>query len=311
MLPSELLRVLAFWEGHVMATLDLDQLRTLVAIVDTGSFTRAAEKVHKTQSAVSMQMRRLEDKLGRDIFTKDGRQSKLTEDGERLLHHARRMLKLNDDTLAMFDESEVSGVVRIGTPDDYADRFLPMIMARFSRSYPGAEVSVTCAPTPNLREALAADDLDIAIVTHVMQYRQASDEIIRREPLMWVASEQHCAEQETPLPLALGRPKCDWRQAALNALDKQSRSYRILYTSWNSTAVAAAVLSGLAVSVLPESAVRPGMRILSETEGFPSLPTCEIALIRNPQASAKVTNALAEHIKLSLNNLSATHLAAE
>ncbi|MDD7911388.1 MULTISPECIES: LysR substrate-binding domain-containing protein [Pseudovibrio] len=294
-----------------MATLDLDQLRTLTAIVDTGSFTRAAEKVHKTQSAVSMQMRRLEEKLGRDIFTKDGRQSKLTEDGERLLHHARRMLKLNDETLAMFDESEVSGVVRIGTPDDYADRFLPMIMARFSRSYPGAEVSVTCAPTPDLRAALANDELDIAIVTHVLKFRQETDEIIRREPLLWTASEQHCVESETPLPLALGRPSCDWRQAALAALDKQSRNFRILYTSWNSTAVSAAVLSGLAVSVLPESAIRPGMRILGEAEGFPDLPSCEIALIRNPNASANVTNALAEHIKSSLNNLSVTRIAAE
>ena len=128
------------------ALIDVDQLRTFIAIVETGSFTKAAEVVHKTQSAVSMQMKRLEERLGKPIFARDGRASKLTEDGDRLLDYARRIIKLNVEALAAFDDKELSGRVRLGLPDDYADRYLPEIMARFSRAYPGVELTVLHTP---------------------------------------------------------------------------------------------------------------------------------------------------------------------
>ena len=129
------------------ALIDVDQLRTFIAIVETGSFTKAAEVVHKTQSAVSMQMKRLEERLGKPIFARDGRASKLTEDGERLLDYARRIVKLNVEALAAFDDKDLTGRVRLGLPDDYADRYLPEIMARFSRAYPGVELTVACEPS--------------------------------------------------------------------------------------------------------------------------------------------------------------------
>ena len=116
------------------ALIDIDKLRTFIAIAETGSFTKAAEFVHKTQSAVSMQMKRLEERLDRPIFTRDGRASKLTEDGERLLDYARRIVKLNVEALATFSKTELSGRVRLGVPDDYADRYLPEIMARVPRA---------------------------------------------------------------------------------------------------------------------------------------------------------------------------------
>ncbi|WP_068081127.1 LysR substrate-binding domain-containing protein [Polycladidibacter stylochi] len=290
--------------------LDLDQLKTLVAIIDCGSFTRAAEKVSKTQSAVSMQMRRLEERIGKPIFERDGRNSKLTEDGERLLHYARRIVQLHDETLSVFDENVVSGSVRLGTPDDYADRFLPEILARFSRSHPQAEVQVVCAPTPNLKEMYEKGDLDLSIVTHVKKNAVANEQIIRREPLLWVGSERHFVEQEDTLPLALGRVTCDWRIAAISALEDVKRKHRVLYTSWNSTAVCAAVLAGLAVTVLPESAIRTGMRVLDESQGFPRLPICEIALLQNWTTPSVVADALADHIKSSLDNISLQSLPA-
>lgn len=289
--------------------LDLDQLRTYVAIAETGSFTKAADVVCKTQSAVSMQMRRLEERVGRVLFVRDGRLSKLTEDGERLLPFARRLVQLNDETLAVFDETELSGIVRLGTPDDYADRFLPEILARFSRSNPKAEVSVVCAPTPNLAKDLEDGELDVAIITHVQKRGRKGVEVIRREPLLWVSSARHAAELEDPIPLALGRATCDWRKAAIEALDKKERESRLLYSSWNSTAVGAAVLAGLAVSVLPESALRPGMRVLCEADGFPKLPECEIGLMRSWKKRSRVTEALVEHIVSSLDNLSVPQAA--
>ena len=289
------------------ATLDLDQLKTFVAIAESGSFTRAADRVAKTQSAVSMQMRRLEERVGKPIFARDGRQSRLSEDGERLLAYARRLLRLNDETLAAFEEAELSGRVRLGTPDDYADRFLPEILARFAASNPRAEVTVVCAPTPTLVEAMTAGDLDVAIITHVREKGPA--EIIRREPLLWVGSQRHAAHELDPLPVALGRPNCNWRRAALDGLELVGRRHRLLYVSWNSTAVGAAVLAGLAVSVLPESALRPGMRVLGEREGLPRLPEVEIGLLRARGASLPVVDALTGHIVSSLDNLSASALS--
>lgn len=284
------------------ATLDLDQLKTFVAIAETGSFTRAADVVHKTQSAVSMQMRRLEERVGKPMFSRDGRQSRLSEDGERLLAFARRLLRLNEETLAAFDEGELTGRVRLGTPDDYADRFLPEILARFAHSHPRAEVTVVCAPTPLLVETMGAGDLDVAIITHVREKGPA--EVIRREPLLWVTSQRHAAHQRDPLPVALGRPNCDWRRVALEGLEAAGRRHRLLYVSWNSTAVCAAVLAGLAVSVLPESALRPGMRVLGEHDGFPVLPPVEIGLLRARAQPSPVVEALAGHIVSSLDNLS-------
>jgi DNA-binding transcriptional LysR family regulator len=288
-------------EADMVYPLDIDQLRTFVAIADTGSFTRAADVVHKTQSAVSMQMKRLEERLQRPVFVREGRQSRLTEDGERVLDYARRILRLNFECLAIFNEEELSGRIRLGVPDDYADRYLPGILARFSRSNPRAEVTVVCEPSPMLVERVIAGDLDIAIVTHV-DGRDLS-EVIRVEQLLWVTAARGAVHEEAPVPLALGRPTCNWRSSATIALEQIGKPFRVLYASWNSTAVGAAVLAGLAVSVLPESAVREGMRVLSTADGYPALPTCQIGLMRSRHDRSSLSDALCSHIVQSLDSL--------
>lgn len=290
--------------------LDSDQLKTFVAIADAGSFTRAADMVHKTQSAVSMQMKRLEDRIGRPLFARDGRQARLTEDGERLLDYARRIVRLNLECVTSFSEADLKGRVRLGVPDDYADRYLPEIMARFSRSNPRAEVTVICEPTPMLIERIDEGDLDLAVVTHVASHK--GSQIIRLEPLLWVTSARHDVHEQDPIPLALGCHTCNWRQAAVEGLEAQGRRFRVLYSSWNSSAVGAAVLAGLAVSVLPESAIRSGMRVLGAADGFPALPTVRIGLVKNLLEPSALTDALAGHITQSLDNLSSIRtLAAE
>ena len=289
------------------ALLDIDQLRTFIAIADSGSFTRAAEVVNKTQSAVSMQMKRLEERLERPIFARDGRASKLTEDGQRLLDYARRIVKLNVETLAAFSDAALSGRVRLGVPDDYADRYLPEIMATFSRSYPAVELSVICEPSVDLLERIDANEIDLAIVTNC-ETRRAS-ETFRRERLLWVGSNRHSAHTEPRLPLALGRPTCAWRRIAVERLEAIGRQYHILYSSSNNGAAAAAVLAGLAVSVLPESGLRPGMRVLTAADGFPELPSCRIGLVRNAHETSSLADALAEHIISSLDNLSEAQAA--
>jgi DNA-binding transcriptional LysR family regulator len=284
--------------------LDLDQLQTFVAISDTGSFTRAADEVFKTQSAVSMQMRRLEEKIGRPLFEKEGRMNRLTDDGERLLAYARRMLRLNGEAVAAFDDSKLAGHLRIGMPDDYADRFLPEIMARFIRSNPRVELSVICEPTVNLLEQVNRGGIDLALVTHVPEHGYA--EIVRREPLLWVTSANHQVHEEPVLPLAFGRPTCVWRHKALEALSPTKREYRVLFTSWSATVISASILSGLAVSVLAECSLRPGMRVLTEADGFPKLPEVEIGLIRARGKQSPIVDAMAQHVIESLDNLGPT-----
>jgi len=289
------------------ALLDVDQLRTFIAIAETGSFTKAAEVVNKTQSAVSMQMKRLEERLERAIFLRDGRASKLTEDGQRLLDYARRIVKLNVETIAAFSDAQLSGRVRLGVPDDYADRYLPEIMARFSRAYPSVELTVICEPSIDLLERIDANQLDLVIVTNCESKR--ASETFRRERLLWVTSNRHATHTEQPVPLALGRPSCSWRRTAIDKMEAIGRPYRVLYSSSNAGAVAAAVLSGLAVSVLAESGLRPGMRVLTPADGFPELPPCHVGLVRNAHESSALADALAEHIVSSLDNLSEAQAA--
>ena len=286
----------------MVTPLDLDQLRTFVAITETGSFTRAAEEVFRTQSAVSMQMRRLEERIGKSLFEKDGRLNRLTEEGERLLSYARRLIHLNRETLAAFDDRRLEGTIRIGTPDDYADRFLPEIMARFARSNPRVELTVICEPTSNLVEHIKRGHLDLALVTH--DDLKGQSEVVRREPLLWVSSANHATHEQEILPMAFGRPNCIWRRAATDVLDRMQRDYRVLFSSWSATVITAAVLSGLAISVLPECALRPGMRVLGEADGFGALPACKIGIMRGHTASAHIVEALARHIAESLDNIS-------
>lgn len=284
------------------APLDLDQLRTFIAIADSGSFTRAADEVHRTQSAVSMQMRRLEERIGKTLFERDGRSNRLTTDGEKLLSYARRMIRLSRETLAAFDETSLEGQIRIGTPDDYADRFLPEIMGRFARSNPRVELSVLCEPTSNLVEHIRRGNLDIALITH--DDEKAVSEVVRAEPLLWVTSQNHMVHEEETLPLALGRPTCLWRRAACDVLDRMGRPYRVLFTSWSATVVMAAVMHGLAVSALPECALRPGMRVLGEADGFGALPGIRIGILRGHSGQPELVEALARHISESLDNIS-------
>ena len=164
-----------------------------------------------------------------------------------------------------------------------------------------------CEPTAQLVELIDVGDLDLAIITHCDASRPT--EVIRRERLLWVTSNRHSTHHESPLPLALGPATCSWRKAAIERLQAAGRAHRILYTSRNAGAIAAAVLSGLAVSVFPESGMRPGMRVLGQPDNFPTLPAFDIGLLRNRHETSALADALATHIVQGLDNL--TDVAAE
>ena len=290
--------------------LDIDQLRTFLAIAELGSFTKAADAVNKTQSAVSMQMKRLEERIERPIFVKDGRQSRLSEDGHRLVEYAQRMIRLNDETMSAFSEASIVGRVRLGLPDDYAERLLPQVLAAFARLNPAIETSVQCQGSIFTGQMVERGDLDIAIVTSGDCVRLPG-EVIRREPLHWVAPANLCIHCEETVRLALGPTTCSWRRDATTLLDRINRPYCVAYTSSSAAALIGAVQAGLAVAVLPESAIRSGMRILGESDGFPALPPCDITLLRAASATDPVHDALCAHIRAAIGNVTTELMAAE
>ncbi|WP_137390086.1 LysR substrate-binding domain-containing protein [Rhodoligotrophos defluvii] len=281
------------------ATLDLDLLKTFIAIVETGSFAGAAEEVGRTQSAVSMQMKRLEDLVGRPLFVRDGRKNMVTRDGEQLLDYARRIIRLSAEALTAISQPELQGIVRLGTPDDYADCLLPEILARFSRTHPLVQVEVECQASGQLTQNTMSGRLDMSIIT--CQPNSFAGEVLRSEPLVWATSARHDVHHQKVVPLAVSTPNCSWRQMATDALSDWHRPYRIAYASSNSVAISAAVTSGLAVAAIPEFLVRPGMRVLTEADGFPRLGEFQIALVRAPGMQGGPQLALAEHVTESLS----------
>jgi DNA-binding transcriptional LysR family regulator len=277
----------------MLPNLDVDLLKTFAVLAETGNFTRTAEEVGRTQSAVSMQVKRLEDLVGKPLLTREGRSNTLTADGQMLLDYARRMIQLNDEAMTVFTSPEVSGHVRIGTPDDYADRILPDVLARFARTNCKVQVDVDCQPSRSLIEKVKTGDLDLALVT--CETDIANVQVVRTERLLWVTSAKHSVHRADVLPVAFSQYGCAWRQMAIEALEGMGREYRVAYASANSSAISAAVQAGLAVAAIPEICMRPGMRILGEADGFPPLGLFDIGLIRSSKANEAVSS-LAAHI---------------
>ena len=283
--------------------LDTDQLRSFLAIVDTGSFTRAAERVHKTQSAVSMHIRRLEERLGCQLFAKHGRGVRLSIDGEKLVDYARRMLQIEASALSSIAQKGLAGRVRLGMPDDYAEPFLPDILTRFSARHPLVEVSVICEASTALAERINARDLDLAVVTDCGDIRGV--EVIREEPLVWIAAPHARIDLGRPLPMALGGPTCNWRRLATAAIDRAGIPTRVLLVSNNHAAIAPVVAAGLAIGVLPLGAVRGALRVVEEAEGLPPLPPSRIGMIQTPAGLSREACALAEDIRATLRSVPA------
>lgn len=282
-----------------MPNLDVDQLKTFLAIADTGNFTRAAEDVNKTQSTVSMQMKRLEETIGRPIFARDGRASRLTADGERLVEFARRLVALNDEAVANFTQPEIRGTVRFGTPDDYADLFLPEILARFHRTHPQVNVDVECLQSNALANHIRNGELDLSVVT--FNGGDIHGEALMSAELLWVTSARHQTHLAKVLPFAASGVFCGWRKLAVKKLEEQKREFRVAYVSPNFSTICAVVQQGLAVAAMPRICVKPGMRILTEAEGFPTLGAFEIGLMQKPGKISRAAEALAQHVRDGLS----------
>jgi DNA-binding transcriptional LysR family regulator len=279
--------------------LDAELLRAFVFIAEDRSFTRAGQRMGRTQAAISMQMRKLEGLLGETLFSRGrGEGVELTPHGVLLLSGAREMLAINDGIVSAFQAPAISGLVRLGTPDDYALQFLPAALRRFAESHPAVDVEVVCAPSEELVERLKAGRLDLSLVSEGHEPRRWPSEPLIRGPLSWVTSERYAPHKQTPLPLALAEHDCAWRRAVIRALDKAGRRYRVAYTSSTATGTMVPVLAGLAITCSVASPLPEGTRILPRSEeDLPELPDFAVLMLKAKNPAQPVTDRLAAHIK--------------
>lgn len=263
---------------------DLDLLKAFVSVVDAGGFTRAGERVHRTQSTVSQQIRRLEEQAGHELLVRGARTVSLTIEGERLLSYARRILALSIEAKAALAEGG-AGVVRLGLPEDFAVAALTGLIADFARSHPDVRLSVRCALSSVLAADLERGDLDLALMKR--EPGGVPARAVWPERLVWISGVGPLAP-DAPVPLVAFPQGCLYRNRAIHALEQAGRDWRIAYESPNLTGIEAALAGGLGIAVLEQRALAPGQRVLGPAEGLPAIAPTELALRLADRAGAAV-----------------------
>ncbi len=285
--------------------IDLDLLRTFVTVAEAGSLTRAGERLLLSQPTMSLQLKRLEDGLGRRLLERSARGVSLTADGEVLLSYARRIQQLADEALGRLVEPDIKGLVRLGTPEDFATTHLSGVLARFAQGHPNVALEVTTDLTLNLIERFRAGEFDLVLIK---REPMGPTEGVRvwREPLVWAASQPDAFRSEAALPLVVSPHPCVYRKRATSALDRAGRPWRIAYTSTSLAGAQAAVRAGLGVTVLPKDMVPSDFYIIDVAQGAPDLSDTEIALMQAPQLSLPAER-LRQHVIRSLEKKDTAH----
>ena len=281
--------------------LDIDLLRNFAAIAEAGVMSRAAERVGRTQAALSQQVKRLEMAVAQTLMIRTGRGITLTMHGERLLLHAQKILRTHDEAIAELLGQSLSGNIRFGCPDDYARLFLPPLLQTFAQQHPQVFVEVICAPTPRLMEKLKDHVLDIAIVSYPDSPQR--DQFLRREPFVWVGVKGSDAYNRDPLQLALSDLDTLDHQAATSRLERAGRKYRIAYASGSMTGLTAVVRSGQAITVLTHTAVPPDLQILPPSTGLPKLPSVGISVRTEQHNTSRLLRSFEAHVRAVLPTL--------
>lgn len=261
-----------------MHDLQTDWLRCFVAAVDAGSLSAAAPEVHRSQSAVSMQIKKLEAAAGCRLLLRGPRQLQLTHEGQVLLGYARRMLDLQVEAQAALQEESVSGLVRLGVPDDYASRYLTPALKRFAPRHGGVEIRLDCEQSTSLIPRVARGDLDLALVSRDHARRGT---LLFHEPMVWVGSAQFDVWRRSPLPIAVYEEGSLGRRGAINALALQGRPYRVVYNSSSLAGQIAAVESGLAVAALTQCSAPDHLQVLGAEHGLGPLEPMQVAVYRS------------------------------
>lgn len=276
-----------------MKKLDLDVLEMVVAVADTGSFARGAESVHRSPSAVSMQIKALEDALGKPLFVRSTRHVAITAEGKTLLDYGRQMLALREEAWASVVRPEIKGRVTIGVPDDYASSLLPQVLGKFAVAHPRVEIRVIGLPSSALVPLLKDNTLDLACITKT---RGVASEFIRYEPMVWAGSAARKVWKDRPLPIAVFAPGSTARAHAISALQRENIKYRMSYESPSLMGLVSMVEAGLAIAPLARCSVPAHLVQISENEGLPPLDQLEVVLARSARSGRPPCDFLAEQI---------------
>jgi DNA-binding transcriptional LysR family regulator len=275
--------------------IESDLLRTFVAVADTKNFTKAGEIVGRTQSAVSIQMRKLEEGLGESLFDRNSRGVALTRQGTQLLTRARRIIALLEETVSSIRQPNLSGLVRIGIPEEYGSSILPQALRSFDTMHPGVEVVATFGRSAMNIAALANGLLDIAVVYE--QGDHTRHEILRTDPTVWATSSVHETHLRRPLPVAMYTGESWCRTLALGSLDRFEHSYRISYLSDSSNGLVAGLRAGLGIAPLARSGIPEDCRELTSAEGFPVVDYSNVVLRFGSQPSNEAIQGMADAIR--------------
>lgn len=258
--------------------LQTDWLKCFVAVVDAGSLTSAAGEVHRSQSAVSMQLKKLESALGLRLIERGSRTLELTQDGETLLGYARRILDLHAEVHIALQGEQLSGRVRLGVPDDYAEKYLTPVLKRFAPRHSGVEIELICEQSTSLIPRVASGELDIALVSRDHARRGT---LLFHEPMVWVGAAQFELWRRDPIPIAVYESTSLARRTAIHSLAQQGRRYKVVYNSSSLAGQIAAVESGLAVAALTQCSTPAHLKTLGSDEGLGPLEPMEVAVYRS------------------------------
>jgi len=281
-----------------MRKLDLDVLEMIVAVADAGSFARAAEALHRSPSAVSMQIKAIEDVLGKPLFVRNTRNVALTDDGRMLTDYGRQMLALREEAWSAVVRPEIRGRVTIGVPDDYASSLLPSVLRKFAAAHPRVEIRVIGMPSHALVPLLKDNTLDLACMT---RSRGVSGEFLRYEPMDWVAARGATQIwKERPLPIAVFPQGSAGRASAIHALQQAGIPFRMSYESPSLLGLISMVDAGLAVAPLARCSIPAQIDALGAAEGLPELPPLEVILARSAGSARPPCDFLAEQLLANL-----------
>lgn len=274
----------------MLPPLDSDLMRGFLAVADAGSVTRAADQLGRTQSAISMQIRKLEDCLGQDIFIREARGVRLTERGKQLLPYARRVVGLLDEAATALREKPLSGPVRVGIPDEYVQGILPAVLASFSQRHPETQVTIRCDFSAPQLAALKADKIDLAVVYE--GHSEDGAEVLAVDPTVWVTSVAHAQHLRSPLPISVYFSS-DWcRDYALHSLKQIGIDHYLAFECDTSASMRSAVINGIAIAPLARSSIPPGCRELTAEDGFITIDNARVVLHRNPAGTSPTIDAM-------------------
>lgn len=274
---------------------DSDLMRGFLAVAEAGTVTGAADRLGRTQAAVSMQIRRLEEALGLQLFERQPRGVMLTENGTQLLPYARRVVALLEEAAAALRHRPLAGAVRVGIPDEYGERLLPQALAAFAERHPGVEVTVRVDYSAPQLAALAKGQLDLAVTFAPGQ--EGPGEVLAVDPTVWATSIAHGQHRQRPLPIAAFFHS-DWcRDYAEGSLRRQGIAYRIAWECDTSGGMERAVRAGLAVAPLARSSIPEGCRALTAGDGFPPIDSSAVVLHCNPARRSPAVDGMAEMLR--------------